>query len=506
MNQKRLILYGFFTILLALFFALLAYLPSSSASVGEERFPDGIVVRISGRDALYRIVNRGRSGQYIPSMEVLVSYGYTANDIFDIDLDDARKITVTKDPLSYRVGTFLKVAGTSPIYVVNNVGELMRVPSWDIFTAIGGSEAEIISVANLSGLTVTRTLPIGWYPNGALIKSANHPRVYLIENDTKRPIISMATFLSYGFRWERIRTVSDEVIRRIILGAPLTAPSGTLVQFPNDSAVYVVEENGSETVRRTFSPIERLRWPHAGANGFAVRPIFTLSTEEASLYKIQDPLAIPPDTTPPAAPAQGVSVVGTPEKPVVRSFFDNEDVHWMEYRLERLFDGLSFHGERERPFILGIGELFDTVFTDTLPAGNYVLYVRQADRFGNWSEERKIRSFIHVVNMPVETTRDVRRALDMELVGIELAKLGSHLPELSDRREPSAKGYIELRNLLIELRQSGLTSLSSKPLPLDPVNTEPYQYRYGSNGRRYTLAYVQESDGEVVEVTGEASE
>ncbi|MBN1585677.1 hypothetical protein JW899_04935 [Candidatus Uhrbacteria bacterium] len=50
------------------------------------------------------------------------------------------------------------------------------------------------------------------FPDGSLIKSQDDPRVYVISLGQRRPIASESTFVSLGYRWQDIRTVSPKAL------------------------------------------------------------------------------------------------------------------------------------------------------------------------------------------------------------------------------------------------------------------------------------------------------
>lgn len=94
------------------------------------------------------------------------------------------------------------------------------------------------------------------FPSGSLLKSSDNPAVYLIENEQKRPIASEEAFLSYGYKWPEIKTVSSSTLNQYPAGQTLhpnsavkaaAAPnipeefkSTALVKTPNSPTVYTI--------------------------------------------------------------------------------------------------------------------------------------------------------------------------------------------------------------------------------------------------------------------------
>jgi hypothetical protein len=60
-------------------------------------------------------------------------------------------------------------------------------------------------------------------PDGNLVKGAGSPTVYIITDGMRRAIDSESTFLSFGWSWNKILTISDEALALHPLGAALTS-------------------------------------------------------------------------------------------------------------------------------------------------------------------------------------------------------------------------------------------------------------------------------------------
>lgn len=76
-------------------------------------------------------------------------------------------------------------------------------------------------------------------PDDALVKSADSPTVYLVEEGMFRPFSSAAAFVARGYQWSAISVITaDEVIARNI-GAPLMLPDGSVIKGSSPT-VYVI--------------------------------------------------------------------------------------------------------------------------------------------------------------------------------------------------------------------------------------------------------------------------
>lgn len=91
---------------------------------------------------------------------------------------------------------------------------------------------------------VTICLPYGqgsgrYFPNGAIIKSNTSPKVYYLENFTKRPIES-PQMLESRFDWSGLIVTSQEAIDEIPNGRPLTFRDGSLLS--NRGNVFIISD------------------------------------------------------------------------------------------------------------------------------------------------------------------------------------------------------------------------------------------------------------------------
>jgi len=116
------------------------------------------------------------------------------------------------------------------------------------------------------------------YPNGIIVKSVNNPKVYYIENNTKRPIESPNMLISQ-FRWQDLIEVSPVELDAIALGTPMTFRDGSLLS--NNGTVYVVS---NARVRPITSPQAFL------SKGYKWNNIIPVSNAELSLHQKGDSL------------------------------------------------------------------------------------------------------------------------------------------------------------------------------------------------------------------------
>ena len=91
------------------------------------------------------------------------------------------------------------------------------------------------------------------FPNGILLKSNNNPKVYYIENGTRRPIES-PNMLRSQFRWEDLVISTSVEVDAIPMGPQMTYRDGSLLS--NRGAVYVISDGARRPIESagTFIP------------------------------------------------------------------------------------------------------------------------------------------------------------------------------------------------------------------------------------------------------------
>jgi hypothetical protein len=93
---------------------------------------------------------------------------------------------------------------------------------WSRFTAgqqfVTPAPEVYVKVTDIAAAPATATLRIWDLPDGCLRKEDSKPKVYLIQNGTKRWVTSPAVLFALGFTWDDVRSVPD--------GALTTIPDG----------------------------------------------------------------------------------------------------------------------------------------------------------------------------------------------------------------------------------------------------------------------------------------
>ncbi|MFH1048486.1 MAG: SH3 domain-containing protein, partial [Patescibacteria group bacterium] len=139
-------------------------------------------------------------------------------------------------PASYPDGALIKVAGEPEVYVIKN-GNKVWIASPDEFEKAGykWGDIKIVSAEVLKSIGSVM-----------LIRVEGDHKVYAIRNNKKRHIKSPDEFNAAGYKWSDIASVAPAVLA----GYPDTTPSGvTLYRADGDSKVYVVKDNIKQWIK-----------------------------------------------------------------------------------------------------------------------------------------------------------------------------------------------------------------------------------------------------------------
>jgi len=162
--------------------------------------------------------------------------------------------------VKYPDGSLVKSPTSATIYYIS-AGQKRPFVSAEIFLSHADwSDVTTIPEADLALYPLGRNMPFkGSLPlaEGSLVKTADSPAVYLIEENFKRQFPSAEVFLSYGHSWNQIQVVTNAVLNRFATDAPVTylfvpKPNGTLIKADNTPSVYFID--GGK--RRVFNSAE----------------------------------------------------------------------------------------------------------------------------------------------------------------------------------------------------------------------------------------------------------
>ncbi|KKW29682.1 MAG: Curculin domain protein (Mannose-binding) lectin [Candidatus Uhrbacteria bacterium GW2011_GWD2_52_7] len=170
---------------------------------------------------LYLLVND--TLRPIESMEVFRKIGFSEDEIVDVDNDEID---------AYDIGTTITATTQDP-----NVNVLKLSTNGATFAVQDGVRHSILDATILKAMypgvtpTVVEPVVIEQYregtfiklPDGYLVRSYEEPAVFVISEGVKRPILSEHVFLDYGYSWDDIVFVSQDVLDLHATGDVLTS-------------------------------------------------------------------------------------------------------------------------------------------------------------------------------------------------------------------------------------------------------------------------------------------
>ncbi len=142
-------------------------------------------------------------------------------------------------------------AGTHDVTIINPDSQFATLPlAFSFITPTssgggggGGSSSSSSTRINNQGLVLgTKT----WL-NGLLLKTNDHPVVYMVRNNILHPFSSENMFLAYRFRFSDIQIISTDDLRNSTIGQIAGYPDGSLLKGSGPT-VYVVFGNTKQSI------------------------------------------------------------------------------------------------------------------------------------------------------------------------------------------------------------------------------------------------------------------
>jgi hypothetical protein len=181
-------------------------------------YPYGTVIQ-----GLHENVYLYKEGQkrLFPTAEIFLSHGYHWEQIVQVN-DDYLARLPAGSPMTFREGSLVK-GSEETIYVIEH-GLKRSILSIEVFKRFGFQwrDVRIVPDSTLAEICNGPTLALtDRRPDGALIKGRANP-TYLLENGQKRWFPSPQVFLSWGYQWHQVITVSDQELASYPLGLPIS--------------------------------------------------------------------------------------------------------------------------------------------------------------------------------------------------------------------------------------------------------------------------------------------
>jgi len=145
-------------------------------------------IRLPGDEKIYMIDNGKR--HWIPNPEIFAMYNLNWSNIKEVTVEEFNSFPRVK---------LLRAIGDEKVYYLTESGMLRHIPSAETFLSYGNKWADIVDVD---------AREIAAYSINDLIKLDGDPRVYKIENGTKRWIKTASAFNRLKFDWSKIAPVN----------------------------------------------------------------------------------------------------------------------------------------------------------------------------------------------------------------------------------------------------------------------------------------------------------
>lgn len=182
-------------------------------------FTEGILVKSTDNPKVYLI--DGGTKRWIASAEIFIARGFSWQDIKVVSPTELDPYPEGKI-IGWPDGTLIKSTNYPTVYVIS-LDKKRPFASAEIFTGLGYQWKNIktISQLELEQYELGNTINSLLHPDGALIKSSDSPKIYLVEGNKKRWIPSIEIFLSKGYNFNLVMTVSSQTLNNYLDGLPV---------------------------------------------------------------------------------------------------------------------------------------------------------------------------------------------------------------------------------------------------------------------------------------------
>ncbi len=140
-------------------------------------------------------------------------------------------------------GSLIRYANDPKVYVLEN-GQKRWIQTAEDFSKLGYNWDSVTLVPSTESYTTGAVKTPSAQAAVTLIRYANDPRVYVIENSQKRWIQTAQDFTKLGYNWSDVRIApSSESYPTGEAKTPSAQAAVTLIRYANDPRVYVIENS-----------------------------------------------------------------------------------------------------------------------------------------------------------------------------------------------------------------------------------------------------------------------
>ncbi len=255
-----------------------------SCTIGKTSNPrsNGVLIKEAASDKVYLIEN-GEKRHIITPLAASTN-GLSLAHVYEVGSVEISALN-TGAPINIKEGTILKSSNSPSVYIIDETTsgyERRFIPSASVMSTFGlkFDQVQIISQDLLSAYTAGPTLQSSsLVPDGRLVKTADVPTVFLIENGEKRRVTSIEVFNSHYYASNYVGVISSQKLADSVLGNSLYFRTGTLVKTSSSDSVYVIDVAGTTLQKRLITSPDAFN-----ASGFRSELINTISQEAMSIY------------------------------------------------------------------------------------------------------------------------------------------------------------------------------------------------------------------------------
>jgi len=175
----------FLALIMALFLVLIAPFFVSAA----EEYPNGSLIRAQDDYKVYVIFNDKK--RWLKNLEVFNSYNFKWENVKIVNSDTIKNIGFNN---------LVRTEGDAKVYALNDFGHKRHILNLDVFNSYNFKWEDVAVIAKEE---------ISSYPESSLIRKAEDTRVYFLENNKKRWVNSIKSFIAHNFNWDEVHIVND---------------------------------------------------------------------------------------------------------------------------------------------------------------------------------------------------------------------------------------------------------------------------------------------------------
>ena len=196
--------------------AELSSLPSGLQVSSPVTFAPGALIKAKDDPTVYLVIDNNTKYAF-KSFTELTSFGYKPSLIVETDSQTVSTIpSASISKLSYHAaGTFIKYQGDPTVYMVEN-NTKRPIGAFEVLKAYTDPK-DIITVSASFQYTDG---PVLAFPDGVLIKGSNDT-VYLVSGGTRRAFTSAEQFTNLGYNFNQVVSTTDVELQRFPDGGNL---------------------------------------------------------------------------------------------------------------------------------------------------------------------------------------------------------------------------------------------------------------------------------------------